>query len=93
MWISLRPALLAGIKPAVENEEQIREMWDMRTGWELPDRLPYFLDLRFSDDEDDPVITVPSCCVWSQSGLNVVPATYKNGNGITIVQQLAGVLH
>jgi hypothetical protein len=84
-----RPALLAGIEPCVQNEEEIREAWEMSTGWNLPERLPYYLDVRFSDDEDAPVITVPCCCVWSQSGLIVVPASSKNGQGFAVLQRLA----
>ena len=79
-----RPALLAGVRPnpGGAEEAQLRGGWLVHTGWELPGGFPHLLDVRFSVDEDDPVLTVPACCVWGQSGLfNVAGAALGKGGG------------
>jgi hypothetical protein len=87
--ISCRPALLAGIQLLPANVSQIRENWQRGMGWELPKSVPYYLNVRFSDSEDDPEITVPCCCAWSLTGLSVMPANSKNGHAHPILHRLA----
>ena len=88
-----RPALLAGISPSnstATEEAEMRSAWRVHMGWELPERIPHDLKVRFSADEDDAVIGIPSCCVWSAGGLTVVPATAKSGTAHAILRRLAG---
>ena len=91
-----RPALLAGIKPGCSTaaeEAGLRDAWRLHTGWELPEQIPYIVGVRFSADEDEAVIGVPSCCVWSAGGLAVVPATTRSGTAQAILRRLAGALY
>ena len=86
-----RPAVLVGVQPSVSNEEEMRAEWLVNTGLELPDEVPCYFDIRFSEDSDAPVVTVPSCCIWSSNGLIVQPATKKTSVGQSVLQSLAGL--
>ena len=91
-----RPAILAGIKPGCSTsaeEAGLGNAWRLHTGWELPEHIPYIVGVRFSADEDEAVIGVPSCSVWSAGGLAVVPATTRSGTAQAILRRLAGALY
>ena len=92
MWLH-RPVLLAGVKPGCSTDAEeagLRDAWRLHTGWELPEQIPHIVEVRFSADEDDAVIGVPSCCVWSAGGLTVAPATTRVGSAQAILRRLAG---
>ena len=90
-----RLALLAGIRanPGGAQEMKLRADWLLHAGWELPRSLPHLLDVRFGADEDDAVLSVPSCCVWSSGGLlnNTASAAApcKGGSVHPALRQLA----
>ncbi|BDA40835.1 hypothetical protein COCOBI_01-4890 [Coccomyxa sp. Obi] len=87
-----RPALVVGIQMRLGNEEDKRAEWLLKAGVELPKEVPYYLDVRSSEDVDAPMVTVPSYCVLSSSGMNIQPATAKNGIGQKVLRSLAGDL-
>lgn len=86
-----RPALLVGAELSVSNEEEMRADWLVNTGWQLPEIVPYYLKVSFSEDADAPVVIVPSCCVLSSSGLNIQPASARTSIGLKVLQALTGV--
>ena len=86
-----RPALLVGIQLRLSNEEDTRAEWLLNAGVELPKEVPYYLDVRTSEDVDAPIVTVPSCCVLSSSGMNIQRATARNGIAQKVLRRLAGL--
>lgn len=82
--------MLVGIQQSVSNEQELRDQWLVETNLEIPDTIPYYLKVRFSEDADAPTLTVPSCCVLTSSGLNIQPATRNNGIGLRVLCRLIG---
>lgn len=80
-----------GIQLRLSNEEDKRAEWLLKAGVELPREVPYYLDVRNSEDVDAPTVTVPICCVLSSSGMNIQPATARNGIGQKVLRSLAGL--
>lgn len=53
-------------------------------------QLPCFYQVRFSADPDEPVTVVPSCCVWTGNGLNMIPAKVGTDSATLDLQRVAG---
>ena len=53
-------------------------------------QFPCFYQVRFSADPDEPVAVVPSCCVWTGNGLNMIPAKVGTDSATLDLQRVAG---
>ncbi len=53
-------------------------------------QISCFYQVRFSTDLDEPVLVVPSCCVWTESGLNTIPAKAGTDAATLNLQRIAG---
>ncbi len=63
----------------------------LKAGMELPKEVPFHLKVRFTEDVDAPIVTVPSYCILSSSGMNVQPANSRNGIAEKVLRSLAGL--
>ena len=57
---------------------------------QCPLQIPCYYQVRFSTDPDEPIAAVPSCCVWTESGLSTIPT---RGSADVALQHVAGKHH
>ena len=53
-------------------------------------QIPCYYQLRFGADPDEATAAVPSCCVWTQSGLTTVPHNRDSASAELAVRHIAG---
>ena len=55
-------------------------------------QIPCYYQLRVSTDPDEAAVAVPSCCVWSESGLSTVPHGKDRAAAELALRHIAGAL-
>lgn len=82
-----RPVFIMGIKQTVDDAAVITSNWEKSFGIEIPTDVPCFYEVG-ADPECDATTYVPSCCLWSGSGLTKMPVSQSGVSPTDVLDQV-----
>lgn len=75
-----------------ETLQSVQRHWLVNYGSQLPDGIPYIMNIRYFDDYDAPTIPYPSYCVLMPGGFSYTPHTTETPGILkcAVLKNLAG---